>query len=71
MTRPPFLAKSDADGLQAIVDGLKTSFKVQGYTFGTVDVFMPRFSARTPGGAQAAAPEAGHARGVGPGQAEI
>ena len=29
------------------MDGLKTTFKVQGYTFGTVDVYLPRFSART------------------------
>ena len=49
MPRKPdaFLAGLDADGLAAIVDGLKTSFRVRGYTFDYVDLKMPRWSTRT------------------------
>lgn len=42
-----FLAGLDADGLDAIVAGLKTRFRVEGYPFEYVELSMPRFSART------------------------
>ncbi len=37
----------DADGLAAVVDGLRTGFTVQGYRFNHIHLDLPRFSART------------------------